>query len=89
MTQSANWLDLLGTEFDVKVTPKASSNRVKLEVNEVGVYYIRAYVTVVPEKGKANQAVIKLLSKQLKIPKSYLKLLRGESNPNKRFKVVC
>ena len=46
-----------GAEIAVRVTPKASRNRIAVEDGT-----IRVYVTVVPEGGKANAAVVKLLS---------------------------
>jgi len=56
----------------VKVTPKASANRIKIDGETV-----RVYVTAVTENGKANAAVIKLLSKKLGIPKSALESCAG------------
>ncbi len=44
-------------------------------------------VTVVAEKGKANAAVIKLLSKQLGVSKSQIKLVGGLTSPLKKFVV--
>ena len=87
MSDAAEWLDILGDEFDVRVTPKASRNALKLEYDEQGAAYLRAYVTIVPEKGKANQAVIKLLSKELKLSKSSFTIIRGEVSRNKRIKL--
>ena len=49
---------------------------------------IRVYVTVVPEGGKANAAVIKLLAKEIGIAKSRLKLIRGDTARDKVFRVV-
>jgi len=42
-------------------------------------------VTVPPEKGKANKAVIELLSKALKVPKSRIEIIKGETS---RIKTV-
>lgn len=69
-----------GGEIAVRVTPKASRNAV---VREAGM--IRVYVTVVPEDGKANAAVTKLLAKALGVAKSRLTLLRGASGRDKVF----
>lgn len=79
-------LRTLGKTLQVRVTPKASSNRIKIEPHENGEKVIRVYVTCVPEGGKANDQVIKLLSKALKIPKSSLSIQRGHKN---RDKVIC
>jgi uncharacterized protein (TIGR00251 family) len=49
---------------------------------------LRVAVTAAPEKGKANQAIIELLSQTLGVPKSAIKLVSGESVPRKRFLIV-
>ncbi len=46
----------------VRVTPKASSNRIKIEEMSDGSTRYRVYVTVAAEDGKANEAVLKLLA---------------------------
>src|SRR4030067_3817501 len=44
-------------------------------------------VTAAPEKGKANQACIALLAQILKIPKSAIDILSGETHPEKVMRV--
>ena len=75
-------LALPGAEIAVRVTPRASRNAVLLEGDR-----IRVLVTVVPEDGKANAAVIKLLAKALGIAKTRLVLLRGASGRDKLFRI--
>ncbi len=70
-------------KIKVKVKPNAKKNEVK-KIEE-DFYEIR--VTVIPEKGKANKKVIELLSKELKIPKSRIKLIRGETSKEKIFEI--
>ncbi len=72
-----------GTIFDVRVTPKASRNAVLLVEGR-----LRVNVTTVPEGGKANAAVVKLLSKALGVPKSRIELLRGETTRDKTFRIA-
>jgi uncharacterized protein (TIGR00251 family) len=48
---------------------------------------LRVAVTAAPEKGKANQAIIALLSKALGVPKSAIEILSGETSPQKRLLV--
>lgn len=72
-----------GTRFSVRVTPKASRNRIV--VDDEGT--IRVYVTSVPEGGKATAAVIKLLAKAIGVPKSDLVLIRGATDRVKVFQV--
>ncbi len=72
-----------GAQIAVRVTPKASRNLVKLQDG-----VLRVHVTAVPEAGKANAAVVKLLSKALGVPKSRLQLLRGAASRDKLFRVL-
>lgn len=75
-----------GAVLSVKLTPKASKNaltRVEADVN--GKSLLRASVTTVPENGKANAALIKLLSKKLGLPKTSIRLIAGEQS---RYKTV-
>lgn len=71
-----------GAVIAVRVTPRASRNAVTLKGEA-----IRVMVTTVPEDGKANAAVIKLLSKALGVAKSRLVLLRGASARDKLFRI--
>lgn len=76
-------LAIPGAEIAVRVTPKASRNRIVVEAA-----MIRVYVTVPPEGGKANAAVRKLLAKALGLPQSRLDLRRGQSARDKVFRVL-
>ncbi|WP_029523136.1 DUF167 domain-containing protein [Persephonella sp. KM09-Lau-8] len=67
----------------VKVKPNAKKNEIK-QIEE-NFYEIR--VTVVPEKGKANKKVVELLSDYLNVPKSRIKLIRGETSREKVFEI--
>lgn len=71
-----------GTELTVRVTPKASRDRITREGDD-----IRVYTTTVPEDGKANAAVTKLLAKALGLPKSDLTLVRGQTSRDKSFRI--
>lgn len=71
-----------GAEIALRVTPKASRNQIV--AGEEG---LRAYVTVVPEDGKANEAVVKLLAKALGVAKSRLTLIRGQTSRDKVFRL--
>ena len=71
-----------GTQIALRVTPKASRNRITTEADQ-----IRVYVTTAPEDGKANAAVQKLLAKALGLPKTRLRLVRGHASRDKMFEV--
>jgi uncharacterized protein (TIGR00251 family) len=68
----------------VKVVPGASRNRV------VGRYgdAIKVQVAAAPERGKANDAVIRLLAETLGIKPSQIELLSGQTQPRKTFQIT-
>lgn len=70
-----------GARLALRVTPKASRNAVLAPETEGAP--LRVYVTSVPEGGKANAAVLKLLSKALGVPKSRLRIVQGETGRDK------
>lgn len=69
-----------GREVAVRVTPRASCNRIV-----PGDDGLRVYVTAAPEDGKANAAVQKLLAKAMRVPKTRLRLIRGATARDKVF----
>lgn len=71
-----------GAEIAVRVTPKAARNAV-IEAEDG----LRVSVTTVPEDGKANKAVVKLLATALGVPKSSLTLVRGATSRDKVFRL--
>ncbi len=72
------------TFLKVRVSTRASKNAiVGIKNNELAVS-----VTAVPENGKANEAIIKLLSKGFKCAKSKIELVSGGKSRNKLFKIV-
>ena len=75
-------LALPGTTLALRVTPRAARNAVTLKDGQ-----LRVTVTTVPEDGKANAAVVQLLAKALRIPKSRLTLVRGATSRDKLFRI--
>ncbi len=69
-----------GIVVSVKVQPNASKDRVVGEHAD----QIKIAVTVAPEKGKANKAVIKALSKSLRVKSSDIEILSGETSRDKK-----
>jgi len=63
----------------VKVTPRSSKNEV-IKISE-GEYRVK--VTALPEKGKANKAVIDLLADYFDVPKSSVDIVGGKSTKTK------
>ncbi len=78
------------TRLLVRLTPGASSNKlISLEADLLGDVILKAMVTAIPEKGLANKALLKLLSKSLKLPKSAFHIVRGELSRSKLFEIDC
>ncbi len=48
---------------------------------------LKLSVNAAPERGKANKAVLELLSSALELPASRLGVLRGETSPDKQILV--
>ena len=65
--------------LEIRVQPKAKLNRV--EVDDGG--NVKIHVTSAPEGGKANNAVIALLAKQLGVAKRDVEIVRGHKSRNK------
>lgn len=74
--------------FTVKLTPKASRNAVQGWAEGAnGERILKVSITTVPEKGKANEALISLLAKEWNLPKKAFSLIRGETDRLKVLKV--
>jgi hypothetical protein len=75
-----------GLTVRVRLTPKASRNRVEgpVELADGGVA-IRATVTAAPESGKANAALLRLLAKTWRLPRTALAVTGGATS---RLKTV-
>lgn len=74
----------LMARLQLKVSPKASRDAIGAWMGDT----LKLSVTAVPEKGRANQAVIELLAAALGLPKSRISVLRGESQANKLVEVA-
>jgi hypothetical protein len=71
----------------VRLTPKASADRLQaIALDAQGNRHVKVQVTAIPENGKANKALIKLLSKAFKCPKTSLAIVSGATD---RTKVVA
>ncbi|OIR07995.1 hypothetical protein GALL_98580 [mine drainage metagenome] len=76
--------DRNGTRLAVRLTPKASADRIVGLADEAdGGRVLKVTVTAVPEDGKANAALIALLSKRWKIAKSRMEIIAGATDRRK------
>jgi hypothetical protein len=72
-----------GVVLQVWVTPRSSRERIgRLKDGR-----IRAYVSPAPERGKANDRLIALLAKRLRVPRDAIQILSGTSHPKKLLRV--
>lgn len=69
-------------KIQVKTIPNAKKESVE---EKDGAYVVR--VKAAPEKGKANEAVVKLLAKHFNVAKSQVKILRGLASRQKIVKI--
>ena len=73
----------LSKNFNIRVTPHAKQNKV---VENDGV--LRVYTTVATENGRANSAVVELLSEYFDVPKSRIKILKGLTGRDKIVTII-
>jgi uncharacterized protein (TIGR00251 family) len=72
----------------VRLTPNGGRDAIDgIEADAEGEAFLKARVTAVPEKGKANKALILLIAKSLRIPKSSVSLVSGETARKKILRI--
>ena len=76
-----------GILLNIKVVPNSSKTMV-MGIEEAGIVaepFLKIKISSPANENKANEELIKFLSKELKIPKSSIKLLKGEKNKEKKL----
>ena len=73
-----------GIILPVQAQPGARQNA----VTGVHAGRLKVVVTQAPEKGKANQALIKILAQALGVKRSQIALLAGETSHHKKFLIT-
>ena len=72
----------------IRVTPNSSKNATGgIFTDSYGNDFLKINLSAVPEKGKANQELIKYLSKILNLSKSTLIILSGETDRYKKLQL--
>lgn len=69
--------------LDITVVPKSSRSEIRLTENN----NIKVYLNSPPADGKANAELNKIFGKKFKIPKSSIKILKGEKSRKKRIEI--
>lgn len=74
--------------LSVRLTPNGGRDAIDgIESGSDGECYLKARVSVAPEKGKANKALIALVAKSLGISKSSLSLVSGDTARKKILRI--
>jgi uncharacterized protein (TIGR00251 family) len=77
-----------GAELRVRAQPNASKDAVEgLGEDAAGQTFLKVRVRAVPEKGKANDAIEKLIAKALGLPKSAVSVEKGETQRIKTVRI--
>lgn len=70
----------------VRISPNSSCCCVKgIFVSVEGLQFLKINVISVPEKGKANRELIDFLAKRLKIAKSKMEIISGDTDKYKKI----
>jgi uncharacterized protein YggU (UPF0235/DUF167 family) len=74
--------------LSVRLTPNGGRDVLeRLETSADDYVVLKARVSAVPENGKANKALIALLAKSLRIPKSTISFISGETARKKILRI--
>ncbi len=72
-----------GWLLSVKILPNSSKN--EIIKNDDG--SIKVKLTAQPIEGKANKALLEFLSKQFKIPKTSMEIVKGQTSKDKTISI--
>jgi len=71
----------------MKIKVKVKTKTKQEKVVKIGDDSFEVWVKALPEKGKANGAVIKAIAKYLKIPQNSIKILTGKTSSQKILEI--
>lgn len=74
----------MSTRLKVKVVPRSSQEKVV----DVAPNELKVYVHSAPADGKANESVRELLSEKFDVPKSAVRIIKGETSKNKLIEIA-
>lgn len=64
---------------NIRVIPRARQNKITVDPDGT----VRVHTVAAPSDGQANDAVIKMLAEYYKIPKTSIRIIRGQTSRNK------
>ena len=67
-----------GITVNIKIVPNSSKNNIVIEDG-----FVKVKITAQPIEGKANKALIEYLSKIIKIPKTKISIVKGDTSKEK------
>jgi len=70
--------------FKIRVIPRARVNSITADADGT----LRVHTTTAPTDGKANDAVIRALAEYLGVPRSSIRIIRGQTSHNKVVEIV-
>jgi uncharacterized protein (TIGR00251 family) len=74
--------------IEVKIIANSSQQSiVQLTEKSPQQFFIKIKLKSVPEKGKANQELVKLLSESLNLPSNHFEIISGQTNPHKLIRI--
>ena len=71
-----------GIVLKIRISPNASKNQIMLSDD-----MIKVKVTAQPIENKANKALVGFLSKYLKVPKTSISIVKGETSKDKTLHI--
>lgn len=78
-----------GIRVTVRLTPRAGRNAVTGRAADAdGAPLLKVAVTAVPERGAANEALVALLAKGWRLPKSALAIIGGATDRTKLIEIA-
>lgn len=73
-----------GVQVRIRLTPRAGADRIgEVMVDDAGAALLKVYVTAVPEDGRANAALVKLLARAWKLPRTAIDIASGQTGRRK------
>ncbi len=67
-----------GLVIQIRIVPNSSKNEIILEEE-----FVKVKITAQPVENKANKALVEFLSKQFKVPKTSIEILKGHTSKDK------